>query len=75
MSLRKIESSFEKKKKNFTKGFFSKGVKIQSYQRLPWISFKVTKKYRNANPGDSYSLANKSNLIVALYKTYGIFLG
>ena len=45
-----------------------------SYQMLPWISCKVTYRYRNVNSGGSFSLANKSNLIVALCKIKGTIL-
>ena len=46
-----------------------------SYQILPWISCKVTYRFRNVNVGGSFSLTNKSNVILVLYKSKDIHKG
>ena len=82
ISLRKNESSLEKRKQFHWRVFFSnKSISILqeslqderidkkfSYQMLPWISCKVTQRCINVHVGGSFSLTNKSNLIVILFK-------
>ena len=83
MLLRKNESSLENKTislEDFSSELkFSKKKKsLQdegsdtkfSYQMLLWISCNITQIFTNVNFGGSYSLTNKSNLIVALCKDW-----